>query len=510
MYAQTGQSLGIPLNSALESEMYPSISGNGKTMILQSTTGEGGEAEVVISYLKGGVWTRPEAVPNVKQLNSKTSLSPDYSLSFDGNIIAFSSPKYGGIGGTDIWLMERTANGWKQSVNPGKPINTPRNEGDPSLSPDGRFLYFVRYTDRKTPEGKLCGKILVSEKTGNLWKEPKELPLNINMGCECNPRILADNQTLIFSSMRSGGKGGLDLYISRLDDTGNWSEPKPLDFINTNKDDQYVSVPASGDYIYYTGTAKKGTDIYRMKLPDEFKPKKVILKEGNVKDQNQKIFPSRVTAFDLNKNRIAALYESDFSGNYQIYLTEGSLYDFSVSGLAKGYSYYSEFIDLTALAKYSEIKTDINLSPLKKGSVILLSNLSVNNDGKISDKSAFEIMRIQRLFQDNPELKAEIAVHKDKVLKDTLPNPSLTELLNDSALVADPSDSTGIRKIKISKVIYHNDRTQKDAEVIVKILVSKGIPSINIIPKGYGDSTPLYPEDPEKARLNTRIELIIK
>ena len=173
--AQTGVNLGMPLNSMLESEFYPSISGNGKTMILQSTTGEDGQAELVISYNKGGAWTRPESVPNVKPLNSKTALNPDYYLSADANTIVFSSPKYGGVGGSDIWFMEKSSAGWGVSKNPGKPINSAGHEGDPSLSPDGRLLYFVRYNDKKTPGGKPCGKIYVAEKTGNLWKEPKEL-----------------------------------------------------------------------------------------------------------------------------------------------------------------------------------------------------------------------------------------------------------------------------------------------------------------------------------------------
>src|SRR5690606_8518271 len=132
-----------------------------------------------------------------------------------------------------------------------KPVNSEGHESDPSISPDGKFLYFVRYSDKKSPTGQPCGKIFVSEKTGNIWKEAKALPAPVNMGCECNPRILADNETLLFASVRPGGKGGFDQYKTQLQSNGSWSTPVPMAFINTDKDDQYVSVPAMGNFIYH-------------------------------------------------------------------------------------------------------------------------------------------------------------------------------------------------------------------------------------------------------------------
>ena len=531
--SQTGINLGMPLNSTLESESYPSVSGDGKTMILQSTTGEDGQAELVTAQLNGYVWARPEPVPGVKPLTSKTPLSPDYSLSADGNTISFSSPKYGGVGGSDIWFMERTATGWLPAKNPGKPINSLGEEGDPSLSSDGRSIYFVRYSDKKTTGGKPCGKIYVSEKTGNRWKEPTELPAPINKGCECSPRILADNQTLLFSSQRSGGKGGYDFYISRVQENGSWTEPKAVTLINTATDDLYASIPANGDFMYYSAPGKEGADIFKILLPDEFKPKKVLVKEGVVKDNNGKILPSRVVAFDLNKNTIAALYETDFSGAYQIYLPEGSMYDFSISSISNGYTYYSEFIDLSTLPKYAVAKEDTKLSPLTKGSGILLGNMSLDEKGEIEKRSNFELMRIQRLLKDNPSLKVEIGVHKNKVLTDSVAKSDLTEMIIDSievqilvdsvitidsiqaensqdtTVMAGSKDTIQVKKmIKIAKITYHNDRTQKKANTLVKTLISKGVPAASITAKGYGDSKPLYPQDdPEKLYLNNRIEL---
>jgi flagellar motor protein MotB len=68
-----------------------------------------------------------------------------------------------------------------------------------------------------------------------------------------------------------------------------------------------------------------------------------------------------------------------------------------------------------------------------------------------------------------------------------------------------------MQKIKIAKTLYHNDRTQKDADEIVKTLHGKGVPSEKIQGKGYGDSKPLYPPSstPEQFILNNRIELTI-
>lgn len=517
-WGQTGQSLGMPLNTMLTSEYSPSLTGNGRTMILQSTTGEDGMAELVMSHARSGIWSRPEPVPNVNSKTGKIPLAKDYVISYDGESILFSASKYGTIGGTDIWIMEKTGNIWGLPKNVGKPVNSTGGEADPSLSADGKHLYFVRYTGKKTATGLPCGKIYVSEKVGkDTWKEPTELPAPVNTGCECAPRILADNHTLIFSSARAGGKGGYDLYRTQMNDNGTWSAPKALTFVNTENDDQYVSVPGSADFLYYTSASAKGkgTDIFKVLLPEEFKAKKVILVEGVIRDeQTQQPIAGRVVAYDLKKNTIASIIQTDATGVYHMFLPEGTQYDFSVNANDKKYTYYSSFIDLDTLEKYRELRPDSKLSTVKNNEAIVLSNIRFEPySAKLMEQSTYELFRIQRLMQDNPSIKVEIAAYTNEVKTDTVPSPDLTEVKTDSVEVTDPADSTGINKIKIAKTTFHNNRTQKEAESIADALVKMGIPRSRITAKGYGNSKPLVPESgniKENLTPNRRVELIIK
>ncbi|MBX9853349.1 MAG: OmpA family protein, partial [Cytophagaceae bacterium] len=341
--------------------------------------------------------------------------------------------------------------------------------------------------------------------------EAKEIPAPVNSGCECSPKILADNQTMIFASTRAGGKGGLDYYRTQVKDDGTWSTPVAMAFVNTDKDDQYFSITAQGDYVYHTATAKASTDIFKTILPAEFKPKKIMSIEGTVKDgTSQAALVSAVTVYDTKKNKILISTKTDAAGKYYVFLPEGTEYDFSVISGLKNYHFYSEFYDLDTLTKYKEIKNDIKLSVLSKTTKLNLKNIAFEDgNDKILQRSNLEIGRIQKLLADNPTLQIEISAHTDKVLMDSVPAAGLTEIKIDSISVPDPSDSTGVLQIKIAKKTYHNDLTQKRADAIVSALVKKGVPQARVVARGYGDSKPLANTTEQNKIQNRRVELSV-
>ena len=128
--------------------------------------------------------------------------------------------------------------------------------------------------------------IYVSQKYGDgNWSKPKNLGPVINtVGAEGSVFLAADGKTMYFSSSGQPGFGGYDMYMSkRLDDTWtNWSKPLNLgDKINTNGLDIYYTIPASGDYAYFSsGRTMYGlNDLYRIKLPKEIRPEYVDTKK---------------------------------------------------------------------------------------------------------------------------------------------------------------------------------------------------------------------------------------
>lgn len=110
----------------------------------------------------------------------------------------------------------------------------------------------------------------------NGWTKP------VNMGPVLNsdkadfaPFMGADGRTLLFSSYGHNSLGGSDIFMSvRLDDSWkNWSQPVNLGpAINTRDDENYFSVDANFEYLYYTSqkARKAEWDMLQVKLPADF------------------------------------------------------------------------------------------------------------------------------------------------------------------------------------------------------------------------------------------------
>ena len=133
------------------------------------------------------------------------------TLSPDGNTaLWFSRDRPGGPGGYDIWLSRRTAAGWTKAAP--APFDSPERDFDPAYSPDGRFVYFC--SDRP---GSIGGddvyRVMV---TAEGFGEVEHLGPEVNSaGNEFAPMLSPDQTQLLFSSDRSGGAGGHDLFSAR-------------------------------------------------------------------------------------------------------------------------------------------------------------------------------------------------------------------------------------------------------------------------------------------------------
>ncbi|HEX8548584.1 MAG TPA: hypothetical protein VF691_16600 [Cytophagaceae bacterium] len=456
VYSQKPQSLPQTINSLLTSEFNPSLSANGRVMVLQAPVGNFDEGGVAISYQRAGTWSRPEQVPGITAAGEKV-FNGAASLSHDANYIFFSSNRRGGIGGQDIWFVEKRGTSWTLPKNLGKPINSEKIETDPSLSADGKTLYFTRLTGAKGSKGESCGKIFYAERMGvDGWSEPKEMPAPINSGCECNASILADNATLTFASNRAGGKGHFDQYMTKYVN-GKWGSPVALELINTPQEDKYISIPASGDYVYHSIAAGKGTDVARTKLPDHTKPLKTLLIQGNISSS------SKLSLFSVNKNKFVTV--SPNSSSYFFILPEKETYELTFAPNSKGSAYQHLYINLDTLKKFKELKYDINAVRLKPGVVLNLNNTKVNEDFTIDPKSNNELNNLVKLLKDNPTIKIEIVNYPVK-------GQDVTNNI--------PADSTG----GSNTTILENERTGKVSETIKKFLVSKGIIENRILAKG--------------------------
>jgi len=155
---------------------------------------------------------------NNKRLNAviskKTSMEGAISIADNGDAY-FISDRIGGVGGKDIWYaMKKGKNSYYAPKNL-RNLNTPLNEESVFVTPDGNTLYFSTnglpgfggydvYKSVKTPDG--------------TWGDP------VNMGYPINSpdddlyyRPTSDSTLALLSSRRSGGFGGLDVYLVKKD-----------------------------------------------------------------------------------------------------------------------------------------------------------------------------------------------------------------------------------------------------------------------------------------------------
>ncbi len=351
-------------------EYAPTIQADGKTIIYEASS-NGKKYSLFQTTKEGSAWGTPVSLEQINSSGDSLDLIGGPSLSFDGNILYFfrsvwaSDATGGKRANEEIFYSLRQKNGWSEPVTLGKPINSDKYEGFPSISADGSTLYFVRQNTEGPRDRDLrklemfCTSIYRSFKDddGN-WGRPEKLGWPINQECEKAPRIMADGRTLIFSSNRPGGKGGYDMYQSKLNALSEWSTPEPLDFVNTTFDDQLPCISAEGDNMYYT---YNNTDIYSVTIPFKFRQFMNNIVQGHITDQDTKqgIGAKVIVTDALTSEKVIELDNNPSDGRYTVVLPVGR--SFNIEFIKEGYSSFASPLDLREVKKYQEIIMDVQL-----------------------------------------------------------------------------------------------------------------------------------------------------
>jgi outer membrane protein OmpA-like peptidoglycan-associated protein/Tol biopolymer transport system component len=195
------------------------------------------------------------------------------SLTADGKYLYFTrhygSGKYQD---EDIFMSLNTTAGFAPATSISEAINTERFiEGAQSVSPNGKYLFF---TSADRPDGFGRADIYMSRKVGDLWERANNMGKMINTpGYETQPCISADGRSLYFSAIRAKGEGGCDIWVSQLSDDGTWSEPKNLGRnINTQYDEMRPYIHPDGQTLYFSSRGHAGMgnfDLYMSRLQQD-------------------------------------------------------------------------------------------------------------------------------------------------------------------------------------------------------------------------------------------------
>jgi len=410
-----------------------------------------------------------------------------HTLSADGNLLIFTlcdGRNMGKItfGSCDLYRSRKKADGtWTKPVNMGKRINTARWDSQPSLSADGRTLYFV--SDR---EGSLGGTDIWTSKIDDegKWSIPVNLGPNINTtGSDESPFIHPDGRTLYFRSTGYLGMGGFDLFRSQLEN-GTWSKPTNLGSpINTTGQDGALVVSLDGTKGYYASDNYKDQkqnhlDLFEFDLPEEHRPSPMTFVKGRITDEATKL-PIRgdIQVSYLDDSNYSTYYEANANGEFLAAVPVGRPALLNVS--ADGYTFYSDHINYTDV-KYSvdPYLLDVMLTEIaapttteEEPKPIVLRNLFFETGSSILlPNSDSEIQLLHTLLNEEPNIKIEIIGHTDDV-GETTDNLKLSE---DRALA------------------------------VKKALVAKGSSGDRIKTSGMGEASPIDTNDTEEGRANNR------
>lgn len=470
--------VGDSINTA-DNEYWPSITADGQTMmftrekIIPGSAAQGQE-DFYISILRNNNWSR--AVNAGGPLNTPENEGAQ-GISSDGSYMFFTScNKPDGLGRCDIYYSSFDGKTWSAAKNIGPPLNTRFWESQPSVSANGRMLFFAS----NRPDG-IGGMDIWYSVMGDdkKWKFPKNPgPLINTAGDEMSPFIHFDGKTLYFSSNGQTGMGGYDIYRSRMNEDTTWSKPENLGYpINTYNDELGLIIDAEGQNAYFSTIRDpgKGKDIFSFVLYEAARPDPVSYFRGRVYDKvTMKLLTSDYELIDLKTGIVVSSGTTNVAGSFLVCLPSGLNYGLNVN--KKGYLFYSENFMLegvhTATKPYDK---RILLNPVRIGETMQLSNVFYEIDSwALKKESISELDRLYRLLKENPDIIVEVAGF---------------------------TDSTGA-------VSYNQTLSERRAQAVVTWLTEKGIEKARLKSMGYGSASPIGDNITSEGRkLNRRTEV---
>jgi outer membrane protein OmpA-like peptidoglycan-associated protein len=366
------------------------------------------------------------------------------SLSADGKTLVFASERFGGSGGSDLWISKAGDKGWSAPVNIGGPVNTSGNEITPCLSPSGQELYFAS----------------------------DALP----------------------------GRGGFDIYLSRLI-AGKWSVPEPLGLpFNSGDDDVFFNGSLSGDTIYLASNrvgGKGGFDIYRVSgkviapppppPPPPPKEKQLVLRVRAKNSYTMENIPAVVSISSTVDDRLLAEGNGDVESPLDLnkyYTATGEL---------------SGFISAVETVRFGTVDEVTKLSHDEGERMVITHDLLMVPTAEEERKIyAFTVEFDFNLFNIRPEEERKL----DSVVI------LLTKFPNSTVVFSGHTDSLGtvIYNIKLGY-----SRAKEVSQYVKDWLYQKGVTLRNPLElRTYGEAEPRESNSTEEGRQrNRRVEIAI-
>lgn len=391
-----------------------------------------------------GNWQRPE--PAEGELNSAFDEGV-VSFSPDGQTMYLTMARRAPDANTsvEIYTSRRSDATWSAPQKFEITADTISAVGHPAVSPDGTYLYFA--SDMPGGYGgKDIWRINLKERVGSLENLGEQINTS---GDEMFPYVRTDS-LLYFSSDGHPGFGGLDMFVARLNSTGDrWSVDNLGLPLNSPGDDFGITFGEgeSGFFSSNRGDARGYDHIFSFIKPDI----KVTI-SGMVLDKDEEPVPNaviRIVGDDGSNQKEVARDDGSFKFNLQ----RGVKY-VMLAG-AKGYLNVKQEFESDSEEEDADYGIDFILAAINKPQVV--ENIFYDFDrATLRPESKEALDEMAQMLRDNPNVTIEMGSHTDRVGTEA----------------------------------YNEGLSDRRAKSVVGYLVGAGIAPDRLTWKGYGKTVP--------------------
>lgn len=333
--------------------------------------------------------------------------------------------------------------------------------GHPSVSPDGRWLYFT--SDMPGGFGGLdIWRVNIGERMGSL----QNLGPQINTeGNESFP-YLRNDSTLYFSSDGHPGFGGLDLFRAHLNTTGDFWSVENMGLPMNSQGDDFGITFGPGETGFFSsnrGDAKGYDHIFSFELPDIH-----ITISGYVVDRDEEPVANAIIRI-VGDNGTNQKEVARDDGSFRFNLDRGVRYVMKAG--AEGYLNVKQEFTSDAAEEDADYAVDFVLSAINKPQVV--ENIFYDFDkATLRPESKEALDELAAMLRENPHVTIEMGAHTDRKGSDE----------------------------------YNVRLSDRRAQSVVDYLIAAGIEPERLTSKGYGETVPktvtkrinrMYPQFPE-------------
>lgn len=431
----------------------------------------------------------------------------------------------------DMYYATRNADGTYSKPMEVNGVNTKFHDGPATLSADGNTMYFSSETfkdgqfDKDKSKKLKYGKVglFKATKEGDTWTNIKALPFNnkdYNVG---NPSLSKDGKTLYFSSDMPGGIGGSDIWKVAVNGDNDFGTPENLgNKINTEGRENFPFI-TDENKLYFSSEGRQGfggLDVFVADLNAAMEVKNVGMPVNSEKDD---------FAFSFNTVNKVGFFSSNRGGQDDIYAAI-PVCGLQINATAKN-AKTGELLSGASVAILDEknnlIETKYTTADGFVGYAVDCDKpytLQVSKDGfvsktiPVSKKDGGDLPIIAELDPiDVIVTETEVILNdiffeynKSNITKEgAFELDKLVQVLKNSPemviMVKSHTDSRGTDK-------FNMNLSERRAKSTVQYVISKGIAKDRISGKGYGESEPKVACDScseEEHAKNRRSEFMI-